>query len=237
MKNTEVIKDILIKIIGLLTVLYLIILGIRISVVNDYSDDLSVLNSVSSNNNGYAIEVATIDTNEYETESFGTLDNLEFIIDVTSVDVYSNTYCGNTATKDGYSGILKFRFSETLVDTISETIYSGRTYIINTSPMMEVDSNGLPIVTATSIKLATDEDINKLEYIKSEVSTFKRKVIEYRSMPLKDIIEDANSSYATWTQDEIKEYLELLEKEGYTDDMEYKSYVCLRGDISRVYAN
>ena len=63
MKNTEVIKDILIKIIGLLTVLYLIILGIRISVVNDYSDDLSVLNSVSSNNNGYAIEVATIDTN------------------------------------------------------------------------------------------------------------------------------------------------------------------------------
>lgn len=235
MKNTEVIKDILIKIIGILTLLYLILLGIRLSIINNYSDNLDVLDSVSSNNIEATIEPMTIDANESESESFGTLDNLEFIIDVTSIDVYNNTYCGNTATKGGYSGIIRFKFSETMLDKLNISVYKGGTYIINTSPMMEVDSCGLPLVTATDIRLATEADIINLECIKSEVSTFKRKAIEYSSMSLEDIIEDANSSYATWTQDEIKEYLKLLEEKGYTNDMEYKSSVYLRDSTKSVY--
>ena len=235
MNKPEVINEILIKIIGILTLLYLILFGIRVSIVNDYNNTLYIDNSVSSNSSDGTSEIISINTTNLESESFGTLDNLEFIVDVTSVDVCDNTYCGNTATKDGYSGSLKFKFSEALMNRNDVPIYIGGTYIITTSPMIELDENKLPLVTTTSIKLATDEDINRLEYIKSEVSTFKRKIIEYRSMELKDIINDANNSYPAWTQNEIKEYLKLIEEMGYTNDMEFRSFVCLREDIVKVY--
>lgn len=235
MKKTEVIKEVLIKIIVILLFLYLILFSIRIGISTDY--DTTVVNSVSvaSVETEETLEQISDESYESDTETFGTLNNLNFTIDITVVDSDNNMYKGNTATIDGYSGVIEFKLSDSFKDSNDIPIELGNTYIIESSPMMETSYDGFPLVTATNIKLATEEDINKLEEVRASVSTFKRKSIEYNNMTLDDIVQDANTSYATWTQDEVKEYIDFIKNRGYTDGRRYKSYVCLRESIRQVY--
>lgn len=234
MNRHNTIKNVLIKIIFVLLFLYITLFCIRLSIPTEY--DLTV-----GYNYKYAedevLEKIDVASYEEDTETFGTLENISFTVDITVADNMSNSYVGNTATVSGYSGIIEFKLSDVLKEINSTSIEVGNTYVIEVSPMMETNRSGFPLVTATNISLATAADIVKLEETKQDVSTFRRKSIEYSSMDLTDIINDANISYATWTNDEIKEYCELIRKKGYTDSYENKSYVCIREDIRKTYGN
>lgn len=243
MKKSEIIADVLIKVLAILIILYFILLGIKRNISNNdnesYESTENNIESVvieSSEENSKSLEKIESDTSEVEEETFGTLDKLTFIIDVTLVDIDNNTFKGNTSTDNGYSGIIEFKLSDNALENLSIDIKQGNTYVVEASPMIETGTNDLPLITVTSLSVATEDDINKLEEIRGTVSTFKRKLIEYNSMSLEEIINDANTSYATWTQDEIKEYIKLIEDKGYTDKTKDKSYVCLRESISEVYS-
>lgn len=243
MKKLEVIVDVLIKILAILIILYFILLCIRVNISNnDNKSYENIENSIeskvveTSGENSKTLEQTEVDTSEVKEETFGTLDKLTFIIDVTLVDIDNNTFRGNTSTDKGYSGIIEFVLSDNALENLSIDIKQGNTYVVEASPMIETVTSDLPLITVTSLSVATEDDINKLEEIRGTVSTFKRKLIEYNSMSLEEIINDANTSYATWTQDEIKEYIKLIEDKGYTDEANYKSYVCVRESISEVYS-
>lgn len=243
MKKSEIIADVLIKVLAILIILYFILLGIKRNISNNDNESYeSTENNIesgvieSSEENSKSLEKIESDTSEVEEETFGTLDKLTFIIDVTLVDNSNNTFKGNTSTDNGYSGIIEFKLSDNALENICIEIEQGNTYVVEASPMIETGTNDLPLITVTSLSVATEDDINKLEEIRGTVSTFKRKLIEYNSMSLEEIINDANTSYATWTQDEIKEYIKLIEDKGYTDKTKDKSYVCLRESISEVYS-
>ena len=243
MKNSEIIADVLIKVLAILIILYFILLGIKRNISNSDNESYeNIENNIesevieTSEENSKSLEQIESNTSEVEEETFGTLDKLTFIIDVTLVDIDNNTFKGNTSTDNGYSGIIEFKLSDNALENLSIDIKQGNTYVVEASPMIETGTNDLPLITVTSLSVATEDDINKLEEIRGTVSTFKRKFIEYNSMSLEEIINDANTSYATWTQDEIKEYIKLIEDKGYTDKTKDKSYVCLRESISEVYS-
>lgn len=234
MDNHNIVRNILIKIVIILVFLYTALLCIRLNVYRNHDIQEGIEEEIQVYEDD---TLEQIDTLYYEdANTFGTLEKLQFTVDIVSYNVDNNSYLGNTATEKGYSGILEIKFSESLNNTDYIKIEIGNTYIIEASPMMETNKQGFPLVTATNIDLATEYDISKLEEIKQLVSTFKRKSIEYRSMKLDDIINDANISYATWTQDEIMEYIELIKEKGYTDTSDVKSYVCLREDIKSTYS-
>lgn len=243
MKKSEIIADVLIKVLAILIILYFILLGIKGNISNSSNESYENIEKdieseviETSEENSKSLEQIESNTSEVEEETFGTLDKLTFIIDVTLVDIDNNTFKGNTSTDNGYSGIIEFKLSDNALENLSIDIKQGNTYVVEASPMIETGTNDLPIITVTSLSVATEDDINKLEEIRGTVSTFKRKLIEYNSMSLEEIINDANTSYATWTQDEIKEYIKLIEDKGYTDKTKEKSYVCLRESISEVYS-
>ena len=243
MKKSEIIADVLIKVLAILIILYFILLGIKVNISNSSNEsyeniekDIESENIETSEKDLKSMEEVESTTSEVEEETFGTLDKLTFIIDVTLVDNSNNTFKGNTSTDNGYSGIIEFKLSDNALENICIEIEQGNTYVVEASPMIETGTDDLPLITVTSLSLATEDDINKLEEIRGTVSTFKRKLIEYNSMSLEEIINDANTSYATWTQDEIKEYIKLIEDKGYTDKTKEKSYVCLRESISEVYS-
>lgn len=243
MKKSEIIADVLIKVLAILIILYFILLGIKRNISNSDNESYeNIENNIesevieTSEENSKSLEQIESNTSEVEEETFGTLDKLTFIIDVTLVDIDNNTFKGNTSTDNGYSGIIEFKLSDNALENLSIDIKQGNTYVVEASPMIETGTNDLPLITVTSLSVATEDDINKLEEIRGTVSTFKRKFIEYNSMSLEEIINDANTSYATWTQDEIKEYIKLIEDKGYTDKTKDKSYVCLRESISEVYS-
>ena len=243
MKKSEIIADVLIKVLAILIILYFILLGIKGNISNSSNESYENIEKdieseviESSEENSKSLEKIESDTSEVEEETFGTLDKLTFIIDVTLVDIDNNTFKGNTSTDNGYSGIIEFKLSDNALENLSIDIKQGNTYVVEASPMIETGTNDLPLITVTNLSVATEDDINKLEEIRGTVSTFKRKLIEYNSMSLEEIINDANTSYATWTQDEIKEYIKLIEDKGYTDKTKDKSYVCLRESISEVYS-
>lgn len=243
MKKSEIIADVLIKVLAILIILYFILLGIKGNISNSSNEsyeniekDIESKNIETSEKDLKSMEEVESTTSEVEEETFGTLDKLTFIIDVTLVDNSNNTFKGNTSTDNGYSGIIEFKLSDNALENICIEIEQGNTYVVEASPMIETGTDDLPLITVTNLSLATEDDINKLEEIRGTVSTFKRKLIEYNSMSLEEIINDANTSYATWTQDEIKEYIKLIEDKGYTDKTKEKSYVCLRESISEVYS-
>lgn len=243
MKKSEIIADVLIKVLAILIILYFILLGIKGNISNSSNEsyeniekDIESENIETSEKDLKSMKEVESTTSEVEEETFGTLDKLTFIIDVTLVDNSNNTFKGNTSTDNGYSGIIEFKLSDNALENICIEIEQGNTYVVEASPMIETGTDDLPLITVTNLSLATEDDINKLEEIRGTVSTFKRKLIEYNSMSLEEIINDANTSYATWTQDEIKEYIKLIEDKGYTDKTKEKSYVCLRESISEVYS-
>lgn len=243
MKKSEIIVDVLIKVLAILIILYFILLGIKRNISNNDNESYENIESniesetiEASEENPKSLEKTESNTSEVEEETFGTLEKITFIIDVTLADIANNTFKGNTSTDNGYSGIIEFKLSSNALENINTEIKQGNTYVVEASPMIETGTDDLPLITVTSYCLATEDDINKLEEIRGTVSTFKRKLIEYNSMSLEEVIRDANTSYATWTQDEIKEYIKLIEDKGYTDKTKEKSYVCLRESISEVYS-
>lgn len=159
--------------------------------------------------------------------------SLEYIVDITIVNKKDNIYQGNTATIDGYSGIIKIQLSDNLVD--STNVEAGSCYKILASPIIDDSSDNYPFITATEIELASSYEIKTLEGIREQVSNFDVQLLNYSSMELNEVIIDANNSYASWTQAEIEEYIEYIISRGYAEDTNTKSLVCMRNDIADTY--
>lgn len=171
-------------------------------------------------------------------ETFGTIANMFYTIDITYANIEDNSYIGNTATEKDYSGIIRFSLSDLANENIEEKPVVGNTYIVEASPMIDItNGNDYPSLTVVGFIEASEDDIQELENIKSTVSNYQRKLIDYNTLSLDDIITDANESYATWTQVEIVKYIELISNMGYTEDSNIRSLVSLREDIVNTYSN
>lgn len=164
-----------------------------------------------------------------ETDRTETLDNLFYTIDITNAA--NGKILGNTSSDDGYCGRIEIQLS----DNDNTKVVQGKTYVVEASPMIGTSDNGIPILAVININKASDKDIKKLDKIRKTVSTFNRKMIDYNNMELDDIIEDANNSYATWTQDQITEFNKFIKSLGYSEKNNKKSYVCTRDKIKETY--
>lgn len=162
----------------------------------------------------------------------GTLDNMEYIVDITEIventDENTLELMGNTSTEKGYSGIIQIKEKES---GLFSNITVGNTYVITTTPMITMSIP--PQVTAIEVKEALESDIETLENIRKEVSNYAECMLDYEEMTLEEIINNANINYATWTQEEIKEYIDFIKKKGYNEEYTVKSVVHNR-DISDV---
>ena len=228
-------KSELIKINIILVIFYILLLIIRKSIPDYNEDALCIETEIASRGINNALEIINRQTPEVTSETAGELSNLKFTIDVTLADIANNKFKGNTATDDGYSGIIEFKLSDSIENYGNTNIEIGNTYSVEAMPVIEVSESGLPLITVINFNIATVSDIENLEEIKKEISTFKRKIIEYESLSLEEIVNDANNSYSTWTQEEVAEYIKFIEEKGYTDKKDFKSYVCLRESIKDVY--
>ena len=180
-------------------------------------------NTVNSNNTEDNEEI-TIKTEE---------ETMKFIVDITDNFVDEDKLLvGNTSTETSYSGVIMIHISDNL-DIHKQDIQVGRTYIVETEPMMTMSIP--PHVTAICISEASDADILELEQIRASVSNFAECMLSYTDMELENIVADANMNYATWTQDEILKYLDYIDSKGYTQDMVTKSYVNTRENINGCY--
>lgn len=173
-------------------------------------------------------EIIETDTSEQE-ETYGTLENMEFIVDVTDIVKDDSTQVmivGNTATYKSYSGTIELWAKES-VDT--SAIEIGKTYVFTTTPMMTMSLP--PQVVAIKAVEATAEDIETLEKIKEKVSTYAESMLKYKDMELDEIVSHANHNYGTWTQEQIKQYIEFIEEKGYSEENKIKSIVKLRDTV------
>ena len=169
MKKSEIIVDVLIKVLAILIILYFILLGIKRNISNNDNESYENIESniesetiEASEENPKSLEKTESNTSEVEEETFGTLEKITFIIDVTLADIANNTFKGNTSTDNGYSGIIEFKLSSNALENINTEIKQGNTYVVEASPMIETGTDDLPLITVTSCCLATEDDINKL---------------------------------------------------------------------------
>lgn len=241
-KNIKIIYNTLCILAGILLTISILLLVIIHK--NNVSDDNRLVNETESFSTEVyeAVKNTEIDNSinteeqlEYQNETFGTVDNLQFIIDITHADSKNNLYRGNTATSKSYSGIIYFYFTDKAINGLNIHINTGDTYIVEASPIIDTDEHGFPLLSAVNYKKASKDDIKKLDNIRKDISNYKRKKLDYRDMTLDEIIDDANISYATWTQDEIKEYIKYIKTLGYSDKHKKKSYVTLRDNIKETY--
>lgn len=152
----------------------------------------------------------------------GTLDNLEFIIDVTSFKISDSdkgTYIivGNTASEKLYSGEI-----EVVTNDISG-IELFKTYKFTVEPLMSMTE--IPRITYIRHQEASEYDIIQLHKYREKISTYKECMLKYENMELDDIIIDSNNKYVIWTNTQISEFITFLYKKGYTDDYNLKSIV------------
>lgn len=157
----------------------------------------------------------------------------ELTVDVTDVVEAADdviTVIGNTAEKEGYSGIIELNVPSALPQQAELTLEAGKSYVFTVKTMMTMSIP--PQMPVTAVREAGQEDIDALEAVKSEISNYAERRAEYEKMELSDIIEDANWNYPLWTQEEIKEYQDFLKEKGYTENSEKKSYVNIREELN-----
>lgn len=178
------------------------------------------------------VEEVTEDIPEQDETSFGTLENIEYTVDLTDIYPYDeNVLVGNTSTLQGYSGVIIINITDHLsYELESLELEKGKTYIVTASPMITMSLP--PQVSAIDIREATESEIEILEKTREIVSNYDECMERYESLDLDQIISDSNSNYATWTQEQIAEFKEYLVEKGYTDDYEVHSYVELRPDLN-----
>jgi hypothetical protein len=182
-------------------------------------ESVIILNS-TINNMRNVIEDKRNSIEQEESEEYtGTLEQLQFIVEVTGVEYEdeSTVIYGITADKELYSGEI-----EILMEDAPE-IELYETYIFTTRPMITMSNP--PIVTALSCRKAIVYEKAKLQRIKKETSNYLECELLYEDMTLDEIIQHGNNNYYTWTDDDIIRYQGLLESLGYNSDYEVKSNV------------
>ena len=214
------------------TIIALIIVIIALIIVNIciFFIGKHIQNNEQSTESAKVTSADDTDSNSSETEDseniVSTIDNLVYTIDITNIDS-DNIAVGNTATLNGYCGRIEINEKDNKLEV-------GKTYVVEALPLIETADNGLPLINAVSVKEASNDDIVELESVRGEVSNYNKKMAEYKSMSVDDIINDANSSYATWTQSEITKFIEYLDK--LKKSSSTKCYVCTRENIVSTYS-
>lgn len=157
----------------------------------------------------------TVDNNKT-----GTLDNIKFIVDVTSILQHTdNTFLiiGNTATEKYYSGEIH------IVCNSVEDLIINETFTFIVEPLMSMSKP--TVVTAVTYNKSDIEDINELHKCREIVSTYKENLLLYKNMELLDIIKHSNDNYYTWTNAEIEQFIGYITDLGYDDTFQLKSEV------------
>lgn len=131
-----------------------------------------------------------------------------YLVDITNINTTTHELQGNTSTEKGYSGVIKIVAEDN--SNISTNIQIGDTYVIKALPKIEVGD--IPTITMVSCKKATRKQVAKLERIREHVSNFDRLMQNKDILTVEELIKAANKSYPTWTQDQIHQYLECINK-------------------------
>lgn len=142
----------------------------------------------------------------------GTIDTLKFIVEVTDIKKgdTQTVVTGNTVMTGKYIGQIEIVYNNENIDI---EIKRFGTYKFTTEPLMTM---GDPVrVNMVSCVKASAKDKKKLENNKKRSSTYADRMLSYKGMVMKDIIKDANSSYYSWTDGEIKNYQAFLRSKGY----------------------
>lgn len=158
-------------------------------------------------------------------------ETIQFIVDITDNHLADEGFLiGNGGTKEGYLGILELHMEESLASQAADSILPGKTYLFTVTPMMTMSIP--PQMIAIDFSEASEADITRLENIRQTTSNYQSCMERYPDMELEAIIGDANLNYATWTQEEIAEYLAFLTEKGYSETSSAKSYVNLRENLN-----
>lgn len=172
-------------------------------------------------NNLLVADIKNKNDNSTDEESYGTNDNIYFIATVTDIltdDKQSVIKC-NTATENGYSGILEISCE----DDENKGIDIGNTYKFEVGPMMTMSIP--PRVIMVKYENASEKDIETLNNNKVNISNYVESMLNYQNMSLDDIIADSNIQYAIWTDEEIEEFQAFISGLGYNSDYEKESLV------------
>lgn len=165
-----------------------------------------------------------------DNEEAAASETVQFIVDITdNLAAGSKQVVGNTAAYEGYCGIIELNLDDNLAKRAESEIQPGKTYVFTVKPMMTMSIP--PQMPAIDFAPASEEDIRELEEIRKTISNYDECMESYETMPLAEIIQDANQNYALWTQEEITEYVEFITEKGYTDDAGVKSYVKIRAEL------
>lgn len=226
------------KSLGLLFVLFLLLIILsNDNSVNNKVENTEIKEEISSESSSESYDNTTednldaISTEDNIKTDYGTLENLEFIVDITdNMALDNNKIIGNTSTLMSYSGIIEIMIPDQLKEKVSKEINVGSTYIIETEPMLTMSLP--PQTTMVKFIKADDNKIAELENIRNNISNYKECREQYEKMDLADIISDANLNYALWTQEEIVDFLDYIKSKGYTEDNENKLYVNIREHLN-----
>jgi hypothetical protein len=183
-----------------------------------------------TNSNKVIVEEVKEEIPEQDEDSFGTLDNMEYIVDIS--DNYldeEGVLVGNTSTLNGYSGVIIINVNDDLKDELDD-IEIGKSYKVETTPMITMSLP--PQVVAVHVTEATEDEMEELEKTREVISNYEECMSKYKDMSLSDIINNANMNYATWTQEQIEEFISYINKKGYSEDYEVHSYVALKADLN-----
>lgn len=191
--------------------------------LNTETETEEITNEVETDAN--EVEISTTEKVE-ETEYHGTLDTVEFIVDTT--EVYKNNetqltnVIGDTATLDNYSGVINIQVSDAVEDASGLELKADKHYVFTVEPMMT--RSVPPIANAVSIRDATDDDLNKLENIREEVSNYAECMLRYEDMEEQEILNDYIYNIGRWTDDEVQDFYKYLEEHGYgRNDRKYNT--------------
>lgn len=154
--------------------------------------------------------------------------NIEYIIDVTSID--KNLLYGDTATVKGYSGRICADISN-----LDIKIETDKTYVITAKSL--INMGDIPKVQAVKIIEADENHIKELDHNRETISNYKECLVNYSRMDLNSIIDDANKQYIYWSQDERKAFIEYIKTLGYNDTANGALKIKVYGDVESPSSN
>lgn len=177
------------------------------NVLDDENNDKRDLLQTDNNDDTLDNEVINEEKIEQTNEEY-----IEYIVDV--LYITDDIISGDTASIEGYSGKI-------LIDVNSlsnkNEIYTNTTYYVKAETLIEMGT--LPKIKAISMTKASDEQLNELDEYRRKVSNYAECKLNYESMGINEIIEDANKNYVYWTQEERNEFISFINSIDNKDDI------------------
>lgn len=151
----------------------------------------------------------------------GTLDDLQFIVEVIDIEKDKEedltVIKGKTVMPDLYMGVLFLEIRG------YNKISKYETHVFNAEPLMTMSKP--TTVKVISYKKASENDKQTLQNNKQEYSNYNECMVDYKNMTLDKQIENANFNYGRWTDEQIVKYQENLTERGYNESTNIQSEV------------